>query len=208
MKQVPKNPKTPQKYGYARHVLPINKRIWQKILIRWVIVLGVGVALFLLTLISRPFYHTSSDFQLGIGLSIIVYIFVIWQSHVLKLTFSKGWTGTVKGREVKKYTKVPQGLASFGPDAHKQREVLSIACIWTVERDNGYIETVTYDTEEIWEGYFEIGERVRLYKNAKIIVKAYPGKEEDNLMCPLCGVMIAEPICRKCGIDFTEKENP
>jgi hypothetical protein len=111
--------------------------------------------------------------QISIGLTLLIYLFVIWQSHVVKLTFSKGWTGRIVGREVKKYTKIPQGLASFGADAHSKRMgVLATACYWKVELDDGYIETVHYDTEDIWEGYFEIGERVRFYKNAKILVKA------------------------------------
>ncbi len=206
MKQTPPKNKTPQKYGHASRILPIRKRIWQKVLIRWAIVLAIGIALVLLCVISQPFYRKVSDFNLGISLTVVVYAFIIWQSHVLKLTFSKEWTGIVTKREVKKYTKIPQGLASFGPDAGKQLRTLSIACTWTVERDDGYTEMITYDTEEIWEGYFEIGERVRLYKNAKIIVKAHPPRGEENLMCPLCGVMIAEPICRKCGVDFTERE--
>ena len=51
-----------------------------------------------------------------------------------------------------------------------------------------------------------MGERVRFYKNAKILVKAHPKKGDENLMCPLCGVMVMEPICKKCGVDFREKE--
>ena len=202
-----KKPNTPQKYGYARRVIPINRRIWQKVMIRWAIVLGIGVAIIIVNIISGAAYRNyPQKQQLGWGLSVAVYACIVWQSHVIKLTVSKEWTGVVRAKEVKKYTKIPQGLASFGVDARKQAGQLATACHWTVEKDDGYIETVAFDTDEIWEGYFEIGERVRFYKNAKILVKAHPPREDENLMCPLCGVMVMEPVCRKCGVDFTEGE--
>lgn len=202
-----KKPNTPQKYGHARRIIPIRKRIWQKVLIRWAIVLGIGVACVIGCIISGKAYHNyPQKQQLSWGLTAAVYAFIVWQSHVLKLTFSKEWTGVVTAKEVKKYTRIPQGLASFGVDARKTMGTLAVACHWTVEKDDGYIETVSFDTDEIWEGYFEIGERVRFYKNAKILVKAHPPRDDENLMCPLCGVMVAEPVCRKCGVDFTEAE--
>ena len=204
-----KKPNTPQKYGHARRIIPIRKRIWQKVMIRWAVVLGIGVAFVIFCIISGKAYHNyPQKQQLSWGLTVLVYAFIVWQSHVLKLTFSKGWTGVVTAREVKKYTKIPQGLASFGVDARKTMGTLAVACHWTVEKDDGYIETVSFDTNEIWEGYFEIGERVRFYKNAKILVKAHPPKDDENLMCPLCGVMVMEPVCKKCGVDFAEREEP
>lgn len=202
-----KKPNTPQKYGHARRIIPIRKRIWQKVMIRWAIVLGIGVACVIGCIISGKAYHNyPQKQQLGWGLTAAVYAFIVWQSHVLKLTFSKEWTGVVTAKEVKKYTRIPQGLASFGADARKTMGTLAVACFWTVEKDDGFVDTVQYDTDEIWEGYFEIGERVRFYKNAKILVKAHPPRDDENLMCPLCGVMVAEPVCRKCGVDFTEAE--
>ena len=207
MKQTDQKPNTPQKYGHARRVIPIRKRIWQRVLIRWLVILAIGLAFALLCYISAPRFRSQRDLQISIGMTFLIYVFIIWQSHVLKLTFSKGWTGTVIGKEVKKYNKIPQGLASFGADAHSKRMgVLATACFWKVELDDGYIEKLHIDTDEIWERYFDIGERVRFYKNAKILVKAHPPKGDENLMCPLCGVMVMEPICRKCGVDFTEGE--
>ena len=67
-----------------------------------------------------------------------------------------------------------------------------------------HLEKVSYDTDEIWERYFNVGDRVRLYKNAKIIVKANPAPDDENLMCPLCGAMVCRPVCLFCGVDFTE----
>ena len=57
MKQARQKPNTPQKYGYAHKVIPIRKRIWQKVLIRWAVVLGIGVALIGLCLIAKPMFR-------------------------------------------------------------------------------------------------------------------------------------------------------
>ena len=132
-------------------------------------------------------------------MTVLVYLFIVWQSRVVKLTFSKEWTGRVIGREVVKYTK-------FGKSPFDRKTIMATKCIWSVEKDDGYIEKLHIDTDEIWERYFDIGERVRFYKNAKILVKAHPPKDDENLMCPLCGVMVMEPVCKKCGVDFTERE--
>lgn len=198
---------TPQKYGHARSVIPIRRRIWQKVMIRWGIVLSIGVAFLIFCILSKgAFRNYPQTQQLSWGLTAVVYTVIVWKSRVLQLTISKEWTGVVKAKEVKKYTRIPQGLASFGADARKIAGTLAVACYWTVEKEDGEVETVSFDTDEIWEGYFQIGERVRLYKNAKILVKAHPPKEDENLMCPLCGVMVSEPVCRKCGVDFSETE--
>ncbi len=198
-----KKPNTPQKYGYARRVVPIRKRIRQKVMIRWAIILGIGVVFIIINVISGAAYRNyPQKQQLGWGLTAAVYAFVVWQSHVLKLTVSKEWAGIIRGREVVKYTKYSKSPVN----PVDRRPAISTKCIWTVERDDGFVEKVHCDTEEIWERYFEIGERVRFYKNAKILVKAHPPREDENLMCPLCGVMVMEPVCRKCGVDFTERE--
>ena len=43
-----RKPNTPQKYGHARRVIPIRRRIWQRVAIRWLILLAIGVAFALL----------------------------------------------------------------------------------------------------------------------------------------------------------------
>ena len=192
-------PNTPQKYGHARRVIPIRRRIWLKVALRWLVILAIGAAFVLLCVISEPRFRTQRKFQISIGMTILVYLFIVWKSRVVKLTFSKEWTGRVIGREVVKYTK-------FGKSPFDRKTVMATKCIWSVEKDDGYIEKIHCDTEEIWERYFELGERVRFYKNAKILVKAHPPKGDENLMCPLCGVMVMEPVCKKCGVDFTESE--
>ena len=199
MKQTDQKPHTPQKYGHARRVIPIRKRIWQRVLIRWLVILAIGLVFALLCYISAPRFRSQRDLQISIGMTFLIYVFIVWQTHAIKKTFSREWSGTVIGREVVKYTK-------YGKSPFSRKVVLTTKCIWSVEKDDGYIEKLHIDTDEIWERYFDIGERVRFYKNAKILVKAHPPKDDENLMCPLCGVMVMEPICRKCGVDFTEGE--
>ena len=201
-------PNTPQKYGYAHRVIPIRKRIWQKVLIRWAILAVVGVAILVLNAIGEKVPTLRNYPQmiiLGRWLSVFVFLAILLMSRVLPLTFSREWVGTVRERRVEKYQKMSQGPLN-DVDELKLRRSLHTRCVWTVEHEDGYIEKVPIDTEEIWERYFEIGEQVRMYKNAKILVKANPRRDDENLMCPLCGVMVMEPICRKCGVDFTEEE--
>lgn len=199
MKQTDQKPNTPQKYGHARRILPIRKRIWRRVLILWLILLAIGLVFALLCYISAPRFRSQRDLQISIGMTFLIYVFIVWQTHAIKKTFSREWMGTVIGREVVKYTK-------YGKSPFSRKSVLTTKCIWTVEKDDGYIEKLHIDTDEIWERYFDIGERVRFYKNAKILVKAHPPKGDENLMCPLCGVMVMEPVCKKCGVDFTEEE--
>ena len=136
--------------------------------------------------------------QIGWGMTAVIYAFIFLHSRTIPYTFSKEWTGKVVSREVVKYTKFGKGPFSA------RKPIMATKCIWTVERDDGYLEKVSYDTDEIWERYFEIGERVRLYKNAKIMVKANPKPDDENLMCPLCGRMVMSPLCYSCGVSFLE----
>lgn len=190
--------RTPQKQGHARRVIPIRRRIWGRIVIRWLILLAIAAVFVLLCAVSAPAYRSQRNMQIGWGMTAAIYAVIVWQTHTVARTVSREWTGKVVAREVVKYTKFGKG-----PFSHR-RPVMATKCIWTVERDDGYVEKVSYDTDEIWERYFDIGDRVRLYKNAKIIVKANPAPDDENLMCPLCGTMVCEPICRFCGVDFTE----
>lgn len=208
MKERKQKPNTPQKYGYARKVIPIRKRIRLRVLKRWLILAIVGVAFVILNAIGEKVPTLRNYPQmviLGRWMSAFVFGAIVLLSGVLPLTFSREWTGTVRERQVEKYQKMSPGAFNH-VDERKYRGELHIRCVWTVETDNGYLEKVPIDTEEIWERFFEIGERVRMYKNAKILVKANPRRDDENLMCPLCGVMVMEPICRKCGVDFTEEE--
>ena len=190
-------PNTPQKFGHARRVIPIRRRIWLKVGILWLILLGIAAAFVLLCYISAPRFRSPRDLQISIGMTVLIYLFIVWQTQAVKKTTSKEWTGRIIGREVVKYTKYNKG-----PFA--RQALIATKCIWSVESDDGYIEKIHCDTDEIWERYFDIGEPVRFYKNAKIPVKAHPPRDDENLLCPLCGAMVMQPLCRKCGVDFTE----
>ena len=198
MKQISEQkPNTPQKFGHARRVIPIRRRIWLKVGILWLILLAIAAAFVLLCYISAPRFRSPRDLQISIGMTVLIYLFIVWQTQAVRKTTSKEWTGRIIGREVVKYTKYNKG-----PFA--RQALIATKCIWTVESDDGYIEKIHCDTDEIWERYFDIGEPVRFYKNAKIPVKAHPPRDDENLMCPLCGAMVMQPLCRKCGVDFTE----
>ena len=54
----------------------------------------------------------------------------------------------------------------------------------------------------IADNYFRSGDRVRHFKGAKLIVKANPAEDDDNLLCPLCGKMVLTPKCSFCRIRF------
>lgn len=201
-------PNTPQKYGHRKKIIPIRKRIWQKVALRWLVVLAIGVAIVILTQIAKPMFRNySRGYKISLVMSGFVYLYVVMKSRVLPLTLSREWVGRIRERSVEKYTKVPINYIS-GPDDYLIRRALHTRCVWTVEKEDGEIEVIKIDTEEIWEGYFAVGDRVRMYKNAKLIVRANPAHDDENLFCPLCGIMVMEPICRKCGVDFTEAESP
>ena len=82
---------TPQKYGHARRIIPIRRRIRLRVALRWLILLAVGGALALLCYISAPRFRSPRDFQISIGMTILLYLFIIRQCRLIKLTFSKEW---------------------------------------------------------------------------------------------------------------------
>ena len=61
----PQKPNTPQKYGHARRIIPIRRRIWQKVLIRWAVVLGIGVAFVIFCIISGDAFRNDLLYHFG-----------------------------------------------------------------------------------------------------------------------------------------------
>ncbi len=185
---------------------PIRRALLNRLLIRWGIVLAVGVAFSVLNFVGGQFCDRTEQ-QIMRGMTIGVYLFIFWKSHVLQRTFAREWVGTVTKRDCQKIIKFDKGPAS-------RKMQWSMVCKWTILKDStkkklaigeeGDVEVLTYDTEEIWEEYFEIGERVRHYKNAKYIVKAHPPRGEENLLCPLCGFLVIQPRCSHCRVTFEE----
>ena len=195
---------TPKTFRRIIGMIPVGKKITRRILLRWVLVAVLGAAFAGFLILSEPMFHNRPDeYRLNQIVTVLIYLLVFWRSRVLQLTFSKSWVGTIKGCEVVSYTRYPKGVVRGRRAA---RGIDSTKCIWTVETDGGATEEISIDTSEINERYFKIGERIRLYKTAKIPIKAHPPIHGEDLMCPLCGMMVDRPVCTKCGIDFTEAE--
>ena len=196
---------TPKAFRRIGGIIPVGKKITRRIVLRWVLMAVLGAAFAGFLILSEPMFRNRPDeYRLNQIVTILLYLFIFWRSRVIQLTFSKSWVGTIKGCEVVSYTRYPKGVvrgrrASYG--------IQSTKCIWTVETDNGGTEEVSVDTSEINERYFKIGERIRLYKTAKIPVKAHPPVGGEDPLCPLCGMTVEKPICTRCGVDFTQEES-
>ncbi len=193
---------TPTVFRSIGGVVPIRKKIRQRILLRWAIVMLLGIAFGAFLILSEPMFRNSpSEYRLNQAVTILLYLFIFWRSRVLPLTFSKEWVGVIRDERVVSYTRYPKGIQLARRSAHG---VDSTKCVWTVETDGGETREVSADTEEIREGYFKVGERIRLYKTAKIPVKAHQPRTDEDLMCPLCGRAVNGSVCTGCGVDFTE----
>lgn len=196
---------TPKTFRHIGNITPIGKKITRRLILRWALMVALGAAFAGFLILSKPMFRNRPDeYRLNQIVTILLYLFIFWRSRVLQLTFSKSWVGTIKGCEVVSYTRYPKGVvrgrrASYG--------IQSTKCIWTVETDNGGTEEVSVDTSEINERYFKVGERIRLYKTAKIPVKAHPPVGGEDPLCPLCGMTVEKPICTRCGVDFTQEES-
>ncbi len=188
---------------------PIRRVLLGRLCLRWVILVATAVAFVFLCRTAAP-HCDNTENAIMLLMSTGIYLFIFWKSRLIPRTFAREWTGTVIEREAKKSIKMPKGVAR-PHDMH-----WTMICKWTLrldptprqarEGDEGDVESLTYDTEEIWERYFDIGERVRLYKNARYLVKAHPPRDDENLICPLCGLLVMEPKCPHCRVDFTEPE--
>ncbi len=186
---------------------PIRKHLLQRLLLRWAILLAVAVAFVVLTAVAAPFCD-ETERGLMIGMTVAIYLYIFWKSRLLPRTFAKEWRGTVLAREPKKAMKMPRGIAR--PSDIRW----TMVCKWTVQLDptpaqkrrgeEGDVVELTFDTEEIWERYFAIGERVHRYKNARYIIKESPKPDDENLLCPLCNLVLIEPRCWRCRVDFSE----
>ncbi len=194
---------------------PIRRVIRMRLLVRWGILLSVAGLFVLLYSIAAP-HCDRIERGLMQGMSVGIYLYIFYKSHVLPRTFSREWTGRILSWQVNKRIRFPKGPVAL----RIPNQPLTTYCKWTISKDSRSrradgaggeaedIVDVEYDTDDIWEGYFTIGERVRLYKNATYIVKAHPPRGEENLLCPLCGLLVLEPRCPHCRVDFTEEEEP
>jgi hypothetical protein len=181
-------------------LIPIRKKLRRMLLLRWGVMLLLGIAFGAFLVLSEPmFRNRPTEYQLNQAVTILLYLFIVWKSRILPRTFSKEWVGVIRECKIVPYTRNRKGWIqairpTFGVDALK--------CIWTVETEDGESKQASADTAEIREEYFKVGERIRLYKNAKYPVKAHPPLKGEDLMCPLCGRTSERAVCTVCGVDF------
>ncbi len=183
--------------------IPVRQYLRRRMMLRWALMLGVLCAFAGLCLIARRFC-TPDEQKLMLGLSALVYVFILWKSRTLHLTFSREWTGTVLSCVVHSGVKPLKGVTK-GFRA-------TLIGKWSIRRDNrldtpdgeGEELTLRFDTEEIGERYFRPGERVRMYARAKYPVKLHPAAGDENLMCPLCSLATRTPRCERCKVTFDD----
>ncbi len=188
-----------------KHLTPVRKKLRQKLILRWLILLAVGVAMAAAYFFALP-HCDRTEGQIMLLLSIGVFLFVLWRTHVLRRTFAREWAGTITGQEIKKTIRSKTALMTRASMEY------TLVCRWTILRDPPAGEkpdterdtfTITYDTSEIGEHFFRIGDRVRHYKNAVYMIKDDPDPRDEELMCPLCGHLTREPVCYRCRVDFS-----
>ena len=129
-------------------------------------------------------------------LSVIIYVYIVIKSKIIPLLRDKSWLGTVHSRKCKKAT-VIRGVLP-----HRGNIEDVIIAHWKFYRDDGVFVVLPFETEQIADDYFKTGDRVRHFKGAKLIVKANPAEDDENLFCPLCGKMVMRPECSFCRIRF------
>ncbi len=217
---------------------PIRKHLRRKLLLRWLILLATAAAFVILCVIAKPFCLRREHIAMicmttGIYLFILWKSRLLprtfareWTGTVLSRTCKKvmisktflptrtSWHYAVVATWV--IRRDPRhGEANPAEEAPIEASASYRRPTWdgedhetTPEAEGDDIEKLSYDTEDIHEHYFEVGEKVRLYKNAKFLVKAHPPKEEENLICPLCGLLVMEPKCPHCAVIFEENAPP
>ncbi len=176
---------------YMRIETKVKWRIVKKILILLLLALGIGYLLWT----SFKFCDLWEKI-FSVLLSVAVYVYLFLKIKLIPLLRDKAWLGTIHSRQCKKSTVIRGVVARPG------NIVDVMVARWKVFRDDGMIEVLPYETEVIADDYFKMGDRVRHFKGAKIIVRANPDKNDENLLCPLCGKMVMKPECSFCRITF------
>lgn len=191
-----------------KHLIPVRTKLRRKLLLRWLILILVGVAMAAAYWFALP-HCDRTEAQVMLLLSIGVFLFVLWKTHVLRRTFAREWSGTITGQEIKKTIRSKTTIMTRASMEY------TLVCRWSIRRDppagrepDEERDTIykIYDTGEIGEHFFRIGDRVHHYKNAAYMIKADPDPRDEELMCPLCGHPTREPVCYRCGVDFSGEE--
>lgn len=180
----------------------IHVRTKVKLRIAWKIVylLAIAGGIVFLQINSMSYYRNIPLRIFACLMSVGVYGYIVYKSKLFPLLADKAWVGVVQGRTARKATVVR------GAVAHRGNIEDVIICKWHLRREDegGEVidEYLEFETGVIGDRYFLPGDRVRHYKGAKILVKANPSEEDDNLMCPLCGKMVRRPRCSFCKVRF------
>lgn len=176
---------------YMRIETKIRWRIIKKILL----LLGIGGGFGLLLWTSFTYCDFWERF-FSVLLSVGLYVYLVIKIKLFPLLRDKHWLGTIHSRKCKKAT-VIRGVVAHRGNIHDV-----IIAHWKVLRDDGEFVVLPYETEEIADDYFKTGDRVRHFKGAKLIVRANPAEDDENLFCPLCSKMVMIPQCSFCRIRF------
>lgn len=187
--------------------LPVRDLLRRRLLVRWGILAAVAGVFVALYFIACEFC-TPNEQKLMLGLSVLVYIYIVWKSRAVPMSFAREWTGTVLSCEVMPSIKNTKGVT----------RVVRTTLVgkWKIRRDSvfdnpdseGEEIILRYDTDALSERYFLPGDRVRMYANATYPVKLHPSPDDFNLMCPLCSRATCEPRCERCKITFYEPGTP
>ncbi len=176
---------------YMRIETKIRWRIVLKILLLFLLAGGIGYFL----IASFKFCDFWERF-FSILISVAIYAYLFAKVRLIPLLRDKAWLGTVDSRVCKKRTVIRGIVASRS----NMQDVM--VAFWKIKKDDGEEVTLPYETEVIADNYFRSGDRVWHFKGAKLIVKANPAEDDDNLLCPLCGKMVLTPKCSFCRIRF------
>lgn len=170
----------------------VGLRIAKKIILLTLI----AAAFTFLQINSLPYYRNTVLKVISCVIAVGVYAYIFFKVKLIDLLRDKHWVGTVQGRTARKAT-VIRGIV---PHRGNMEDV--IICKWHIIKENGEETFIDYETGVIGDRYFLPGDQVRHYKGAKLMVKAHPAEDDENLFCPLCGKMVMRPRCSFCKVRF------
>lgn len=156
----------------------------------------IAAAFTFLQINSLPYYRNALLKNISCVFVLGIYIYIFYKVKLIPLLRDKHWVGTVQGRTARKATVIR------GPIPHKGNIEDVVICKWHIVKETGEEEFIDYETGVIGDRYFLPGDQVRHYKGAKLIVRANPAEDDENLFCPLCGKMVMRPRCSFCKVRF------
>ena len=150
----------------------------------------LGAVFIVLCVISFPRCLLWQRIVIGILTAIFLFLYVL-KTGIIRQCRDTSWEGTVEGHKIKH-------AANKNLNTRDMR--VRLVCIWFVTRDDGTKIKLKYDTEEITEGYFAPGDRIRHTAGARYPTRATV--TNHNYICPMCGHASSEPHCSFCRTDY------